>query len=206
MAVIRLGRPRPYRPAAILVRHWAILCPGLLQKKQMTAPVPLKLLVLGPRGFTRNLYCGRPFFFRMALTSRTGPVEAASVWPSWFDSKFILRPSFLFQDGVDLAKLSGFVFVDLSDVLCVGFSFRGRYVCDVVPLSLLRSLIMLSISLASWADSSGSVGPSSRTLVRISSRRPPRNTVLSISHCIRLTPCSMISLHWAWVEPCRLPT
>ncbi len=36
--------------------------------------------------------------------------------------------------------------------------------------------MMLSISLASWADSSGSVGPSSRTLDRMSSRRPPRKT------------------------------
>ncbi len=173
MAVIRLGRPQPYRPAAILVRHWAILCPGLLQKKQITAPVPLKLLVFGPRGFTRNLYCGRPFFFRMALTSRSLAASSSSTSPTSSASGSVSGAA---------------IFVTLY------------------PLSLLRSLIMLSISLASWADSSSSVGPSSRTLVRISSHRPPRNTVLSISHCIRLTPCSMISLHWAWVEPCRLPT
>ena len=43
-------------------------------------------------------------------------------------------------------------------------------------------------------DSSGSVGPSSRTLVRISSRRPPRKTVLSMSHCIRSVSYTHLTL------------
>ena len=155
MAATRLGRPRPERPAAILVRHWAILWPGLLQKKHITAPVPLKLLLPGPRGFIRNLYCGRPFLFRIAFTSRSWAASSSSTSPT-------SSGSFSASEAAMLVTL--------------------------YPLSLRRSLMMLSISLASFADSSGSVGPSYRTLVRISSRRPPRKTVLSISHCIRFTP------------------
>jgi hypothetical protein len=135
-----------------------------LQKKQITAPVPLKLLVFGPRGFTLNLYCGRPFLFRMALTSRSWAASSSSTSPTSSASASASEAAIL---------------------------------VTLYPFSHLRSLMMLSISLANWADSSGSVGPSSRTLDLMSSRRPPRKTVLSISHCIRLTPWSMISLHSA---------
>jgi hypothetical protein len=45
------------------------------------------------------------------------------------------------------------------------------------PFSFRLSLMMLSISLAALTDSSGTVGPSSRTRFRISSLRPPRKTV-----------------------------
>jgi len=82
MAATLLGRPRLERPAAIFVRHWAILWPGLLQKKHITAPVPLKLLLPGPRGFIRNLYCGRPFLFRIAFTSRSWAASSSSTSPT----------------------------------------------------------------------------------------------------------------------------
>ncbi len=58
-----------------------------------------------------------PRFVAEEADNGSGAVEAASVWPSWLYSKFILRLSLLFQDGVDLAKLGGFFFVDFSDVL-----------------------------------------------------------------------------------------
>jgi hypothetical protein len=47
----------------------------------------------------------------------SGPIEAASVRPSWLYTEFILRASSLPQNSVDLAELGGFFFVDFSNVL-----------------------------------------------------------------------------------------
>jgi hypothetical protein len=58
-----------------------------------------------------------PRFVAEKAYHSSGPVEAASVLPSWLYPKFILRASSLLQNSIDLAKLGGFFFVDLSDVL-----------------------------------------------------------------------------------------
>ena len=62
----------------------------------------------------------------------SGPVEAATAWPSWLYPKLILRASFSLQNSIDLTKLGSFVFVDLSYVLRVVVCFGGCYVSDVV--------------------------------------------------------------------------
>jgi hypothetical protein len=74
-----------------------------------------------------------PRFVAEEADDSSGPVEAASVWPSWLYSKFILWPSFPFQNSINLAKLGSFFFVNFSDILCVGFGFWGCHIGNVVP-------------------------------------------------------------------------